>query len=247
MSASRPVWRSSVRLASASCDFALSSACSAAIRSVCACTTSGLSISNSGSPRFTSSPIFGDQPRHAAGERRQHHGAGVLVEGDLPDRELLHAEFGGLHRHDVELMHLVGADLHAVGALLVGFAPRSIGGDFRCAGARHRDSASETGRSRRAGARRINAVSRVVPAEMASLQRVPRAICGSTSRRRAPGYSATVSARRAACGLHARERGLQIGLLRVEQHRARHLALLDLAARPDRCCGWRLPRRRPRP
>ena len=34
------------------------SPCSAAIRSVCACTTSGLSISNSGSPRLTSSPIL---------------------------------------------------------------------------------------------------------------------------------------------------------------------------------------------
>ena len=35
---------------------------------------------------------LGDQPDDAAGERRQHDRAGVLVEGDLADRGLLHAE-----------------------------------------------------------------------------------------------------------------------------------------------------------
>ena len=53
---------------------------------------------------------LGDQPGHAAGERRQHGGAGVLVVGDLADGELLDAKGIELHLHDAELMHLVVGD-----------------------------------------------------------------------------------------------------------------------------------------
>jgi len=52
-------------LESASCDLAFSTPWTAAIRSVCACTTSGLSISNSGSPRFSHVADLGDQLGHA--------------------------------------------------------------------------------------------------------------------------------------------------------------------------------------
>ena len=51
-----PAWRSAMLRASAICDRPFARPCTAAIRSVWASTTSGLSISNSGSPRFTSSP-----------------------------------------------------------------------------------------------------------------------------------------------------------------------------------------------
>ena len=57
---------------------------------------------------------LGDQPRHAAGERRQDGGAGVLVVGDLADGKLLDAKGVELHLHDAELMHLIVGDPNGV-------------------------------------------------------------------------------------------------------------------------------------
>ena len=60
---------------------------------------------------------LGDQARHAAGERRQHGGAGVLVEGDLPDRGPLQVKRAQLDIDDGEPMHPLGGNSHHVCSL----------------------------------------------------------------------------------------------------------------------------------
>jgi hypothetical protein len=57
---------------------------------------------------------LGDQPGHAAGERCDHDGAEVLVEGNLPDRRLLRAKQIRLHRLDAQLVHLVDGRANGV-------------------------------------------------------------------------------------------------------------------------------------
>ena len=69
---------------------------------------------------------LGDQARHAAGERRQHGGAGVLVEGNLPDRGPLQVEGAELDIDDGEPMHPLCGNSHDVCRL-----QRRLRGRFR--------------------------------------------------------------------------------------------------------------------
>jgi hypothetical protein len=61
---------------------------------------------------------FANHASDSAGERRQHDGAGILVEGDLTDCRLLQTKRIRHHLHDAQLMHLVGGHPNGVSAIL---------------------------------------------------------------------------------------------------------------------------------
>ena len=153
--AALPSYRSRCRFstisARSSCERALFRAAMAAMKSFCGCTTSGLSISNSGSPRFTMSPTLAISRIDAAGKRRQHRRAGVVVEGDLADCAFLHPERIKLHLGDVQLMHLVRGHPHV--AVLRRFLRGDLGDRDSAAehpGYRDEERRADAGQHRRA-------------------------------------------------------------------------------------------------
>src|SRR5262249_23952039 len=58
---------------------------------------------------------LGKQAGHASGERRLHDRAGIVIERNLADCQLVLAERIDVDIDDVQLMHLVGGDLNHVG------------------------------------------------------------------------------------------------------------------------------------
>ena len=111
---------------------------------------------------------LGDQPGDAARKRRQNRGAGILVVGDLTDREFLHPEWIELDLADAELMHLVGGRSDRIAVLRC-----ATGGSARCENTdlqrrkeqrRARSSEHQTSRAgRRRRARETTSPHRVPP------------------------------------------------------------------------------------